>query len=130
MYDRNDLTCTFDVLTSASEKKSFLLYYAVPLLLEHLPQVYVNHLMFLVGGTYRLLKRSISGEDMNDAACYLKLFCAQASALYGMYNFLTRKACYNSQCVIRRDWFNLVAPMFFNFFILGMHLCRNWIIGR
>ena len=92
----NDGICTFDIF-SASEKKNFLLYYAVPLLLEHLPQVHVNHLMFLVGGTYRLLKKSISGEDMDDAACYLKLFCAQASALYGMqYNQPVHHACYGS----------------------------------
>ncbi len=82
-YTLFNISCTF-VIILASEKKNFLLYYAVPLLLDHLPKVYVNHLMFLVGGTYRLLKKSISPEDGDDAACYFKLFCAQASALYGM----------------------------------------------
>lgn len=67
----------------ASEKKNFLLYYAVPLLLNWLPEVYIQHVMLLVGGVFRLLKESITLEDRSSAASYLKLFCAQASVLYG-----------------------------------------------
>lgn len=69
----------------ASEKKNFLLYYAVPLLRNYLPELYALHLMLLVGGLYRLLKESISPDDRESSATFLKLFCAQASALYGMY---------------------------------------------
>jgi hypothetical protein len=55
----------------------------------------MNHLMFLVGGAYRLLKTSISGKDRDDAACYFKLFCAQGYVLYGMYTiYQPIKACY------------------------------------
>lgn len=69
---------------TASEKKNFLLYYAVPLLMKYLPDVYTRHLMLLVGGLYRLLKESISPEDRKSSASFLRLFCAQASSLYGM----------------------------------------------
>ena len=81
----------FDVfitwLSLASEKKNFLLYYAVPLLLKHLPDIYVLHLMLLVGGIYRLLKETISVQERESSASCLKLFCAQAATLYGMYMY-------------------------------------------
>lgn len=73
-----------DYYLLASEKKNFLLYYAVPLLLKYLPDVYALHLMLLVGGIYRLLKESISLHDRESSSSFLKLFCAQASTLYGM----------------------------------------------
>ena len=55
----------------------------MPLLLNWLPEVYIQHVMLLVGGVFRLLKESITLEDRSSAASYLKLFCAQASVLYG-----------------------------------------------
>ena len=59
--------------------------------MKYLPGVYAVHLMLLVGGVYRLLKESISLHDRESSAAFLKLFCAQASALYGMQprNLLT-----------------------------------------
>ena len=39
--------------------------------------------MLFVGATHRFLKASISVVDKEDAACFLKLFRAQASVLYG-----------------------------------------------
>ena len=72
-------------LSLASEKKNFLLYYAVPLLLKYLPDMYVLHLMLLVGGIYRLLKETISLQERESSASCLKLFCAQSATLYGMY---------------------------------------------
>ncbi|XP_044169373.1 uncharacterized protein LOC114951105 isoform X2 [Acropora millepora] len=67
----------------ASEMKSFLLYYAIPLLYEILPKCYLDHLMLLVGGGHLLLRSSISYQDLNDAGGFLKLFVAQSSTLYG-----------------------------------------------
>ena len=55
----------------------------MPLLLNWFPEVYIQHVMLLVGGVFRLLKESFTLEDRNSAASYLKLFCAQASVLYG-----------------------------------------------
>ena len=68
---------------TASEMKSFLLYYAIPLLHDILPKCYLDHLMLLVGGVHRLLSSSISSYDLNDAGGFLKLFVAQSSTLYG-----------------------------------------------
>ena len=82
IHGYSNIQSCFNV-SSASEKKNFLGYYAVPLQ-HHLPQVFAHHLMLLVVATHRLLKGSISSSDREDAASVLKLFCAQASALYGM----------------------------------------------
>ena len=47
------------ILISASEKRAFLLYYAVPLLSSYLPPDLLFFLMMLTGGLFRLLKQSI-----------------------------------------------------------------------
>ncbi|XP_044171989.1 uncharacterized protein LOC114958965 [Acropora millepora] len=39
--------------------------------------------MLLTGGIFRLLKQSISPEELNEACVYLKLFTAQAPVFYG-----------------------------------------------
>ncbi|CAB4006609.1 Hypothetical predicted protein [Paramuricea clavata] len=67
----------------ASEKRAFLLFYAVPLLRNRLPPDHLVFLMYLCGGLFRLLKKSISREDLQEAHTYLKLFVAQAPVLYG-----------------------------------------------
>lgn len=71
------------LILTASEIKSFLLYYAIPLLYEILSKCYLDHLMLLVGGVHLLLRSSISYQDLNDAGGFLKLFVAQLSTLYG-----------------------------------------------
>ena len=52
--------------------------------MKYLPDVYIRHLALLVGGLFRLLKESITPEDREKSASFLKLFCAQAASLYGM----------------------------------------------
>lgn len=64
---------TFDII-HASEKKNFLLYYAVPLLMKYLPDMYVLHLMLLVGGIYGLLKETISLQERESSAYALSYF--------------------------------------------------------
>ncbi|XP_020905918.1 uncharacterized protein LOC110244095 [Exaiptasia diaphana] len=66
----------------ASEKRSFLLYYSVPLLREYLPADHLSLLMLLTGGIFRLLKQSISQEEVEEAHKFLKLFTAQSPVLY------------------------------------------------
>ena len=68
---------------SANEKRAFLLYYSIPLLVERLDETCFLHLAFLVGGIYRLLKDSISKTDLEGAGVLLKLYCAQAPYVYG-----------------------------------------------
>ena len=71
------------ILFSASEKRAFLLYYAIPLLSRYLPSDHLFFLMLLTGGIFRLLKQSISQEELHEAHTYLKLFTAQAPVFYG-----------------------------------------------
>ena len=68
---------------AASEKRAFLLYYAVPLLSSYLPSDHLLFLMMLTGGLFRLLKQSISRGELQEAHTYLKLFAAEAPVLYG-----------------------------------------------
>jgi len=68
---------------SANEKRAFLLYYSIPLLSERLNETSLLHLAFLVGGVYRLLKDSISQNDLEEAGVFPKLYCAQAPYIYG-----------------------------------------------
>lgn len=67
----------------ANEKRAFLLYYCIPLLCGRLRDDSFMHLAFLVGGIYRLLKDSISEQDVLEASAFLKLYCAQAPRFYG-----------------------------------------------
>lgn len=73
---------------SASEKRAFLLYYAVPLLSSYLPSDHLFFLMMLTGGLFRLLKQSISRGELKEACIYLKLFAAQAPVLYGKIQYV------------------------------------------
>ena len=59
--------------------------------------MYVLHLMLLVGGIYRLLKETISLQERESSASCLKLFCAQAATLYGMYMYtvMSQLGCSN-----------------------------------
>lgn len=67
----------------ANEKRAFLLYYCIPLLSGRVSDDSFMHLAFLVGGIYRLLKDSISEEDVLEASTFLKLYCVQAPRFYG-----------------------------------------------
>ena len=71
------------IIIVASEKRAFLLFYAVPLLVDRLPLDHFHFLAYLCGGVFRLLKHSISQEDLREAHTFLKLFVAQAPVLYG-----------------------------------------------
>ena len=71
------------ILILASEKRAFLLYYAVPLLSSYLPSNHLFFLMMLTGGLFRLLKQSISRTELQEACTYFKLFTAQAPIFYG-----------------------------------------------
>ena len=73
----------FSILVPASEKRAFLFYYATPLLSGYLPFDHHFFLMLLTGRIFRLLKQSISQEELHEAHAFLKLFTAQAPVFYG-----------------------------------------------
>ena len=86
IYHLTNITWFFIIVFTASEKRAFLLYYAVPLLSSFLPSEHLFFLMLLTGGIFRLLKQSISPEELDEACVYLKLFTAQAPVFYGKNN--------------------------------------------
>ncbi|XP_068737234.1 uncharacterized protein [Montipora capricornis] len=66
----------------ASELRSFLLYYGVPVLYGILPDNYFHHYAIFVHAIYICLKESISSEDLKKAELMLFSFCEDFSSLY------------------------------------------------
>lgn len=87
---------------SASEKRAFLLYYATPLLSGYLPSDHLFFLMLLTGGMFRLLKQSISQQELNEAHTYLKLFTAQAPVFYGK-SMTHIEECFGCLCFLQEN---------------------------
>lgn len=67
----------------ASEYRTFLLYYSVPVLHQILPGEYFNHYTLLVEAIYLLLKESISKIDIKKSRSFLIQFCLKIGRLYG-----------------------------------------------
>ena len=66
----------------ASEYRSWLLYYSLPLFFQLLPPDYVHHLALLVAAMHILLSDSISQKDLESAHCLLMCFHDVAGDLY------------------------------------------------
>jgi len=66
----------------ASELRSFLLYYGIPVLYGILPDNYFHHYAIFVHAIYICLKESISSEDLKKAELMLCSFCEDFSSLY------------------------------------------------
>ena len=73
------LVCT---PTLASEYRSWLLYYSVPVL-RHILENYFQHYLLLVEAVWLLLQSSISEADLLHAEQLLQHFCYKFSAYYG-----------------------------------------------
>ena len=67
----------------ASEFRSFLLYYSLPLLHNVVPPEYFIHLSLLVFSTRKLLSSSVSHTDLDVAEKFLAIFCEKYKELYG-----------------------------------------------
>ena len=67
----------------ASEYRSFLLYYSLPILHDILPQVYWNHYARFVVSIYYLTQQSISDQQLDYCEQSIKQFCSQFESLYG-----------------------------------------------
>ena len=67
----------------ASEFRSFLLYYLLPVLHGTLEHEYFLHLSLFVVAMRKLLSTSISPTDLNLAEKFLFLFCKNYQTLYG-----------------------------------------------
>lgn len=71
----------------ASEFRNWLLFYAIPCLINILPDVYLKHFSLLVEATYLLLSTGITAADLNKANILLHAFLKNAQLLYGQ-NFM------------------------------------------
>ena len=67
----------------ASEFRTWLLYYSLPVMIGILPDIYYDHFMLLVCAVFLCLKKSISPEDLEQARKLLEHFCLRVSCLYG-----------------------------------------------
>ena len=66
----------------ASEIRSWLLYYSVPVLRGILPDIYLTHYSLLVEGTNILLTEGITAADLTRAELLLRMFVKHANILY------------------------------------------------
>ena len=79
----------------ASEYRSFLLFYSLPLLSGSLPKVYYDHFKNLVTGIFLLLKSLISQMELEMTRLCFKHFCIGMENLYG-----ERYATFNVHCLL------------------------------
>ncbi|KAM7282555.1 uncharacterized protein ISCGN_002702 [Ixodes scapularis] len=68
----------------ASEWKQWLLFYALPCLLDLLPQLYWRHLCKLSEAIHILLRDSLTLEEIKRAEELLHMFVGRVEALYGV----------------------------------------------
>ena len=112
-------------LWKASEYRTFLLFYSVPVLWRTLPDEYFQHYLLLVQAIYLMLQESISPSDISTATKLLKQFCLQIRSLYGSryQTFNVHNLIHIVQRVI--DLGNLWANRFFYEDYNG-DLCNLW----
>ncbi|XP_021363193.1 uncharacterized protein LOC110456660 [Mizuhopecten yessoensis] len=67
----------------SSEFRSWMLYYSIPCLINHLPEVYLQHYSCLVEGIHILLQSNVTEEDITLSETLLNAFYKHASELYG-----------------------------------------------
>lgn len=67
----------------ASEHRSWLLYFSLPVLHGLLPEPFYTHYTLLVAAMHILLSTSISPSALGRAKKYLGKFCQTFAALYG-----------------------------------------------
>ena len=66
----------------ASEYRSWLLFYSVPVMFNILPKEYLAHHMLLVEAIYLLLQDSIAPADISKAEKLIQHYCFKASSYY------------------------------------------------
>lgn len=66
----------------ASELRTFLLFYAIPILFDFLPADYMHHLNLLVKSVHILLSTSIHSNDLKNAELMLSTFYQTIPYLY------------------------------------------------
>lgn len=99
----------------ASEWRSFLLFYALPVLCGVLSKKYWNHLFLLVFGIYTLLQEKIQMVDIDNAEKALKKFVMEFQKLYGKENMTFNVHLMTHISASVRNWGPLWATSTFSF---------------
>ncbi|XP_064462210.1 uncharacterized protein LOC135372623 [Ornithodoros turicata] len=66
----------------ASELRSWLLYYSIPVLSGILPELYHQHFLLLVGSMHMLLSEAVAQQELDLAEVLLSCFVSATSDLY------------------------------------------------
>ncbi len=99
----------------ASEWRSFLLFYALPVLCGVLSKKYWNHLFLLVFGIYSLLQEKIQMVDIDNAEKALKKFVMEFEKLYGKDKMTFNVHLMTHISASVRNWGPLWASSTFSF---------------
>ena len=68
---------------TASEYRSWTLYYAVPVLQPHLQEKYIHHFSYFAEGLWLLLQAAPTANEIDHAERLIDRFCLQFQSLYG-----------------------------------------------
>ena len=83
-----EYTHAFLILILASEYRSWLLYYSLPVLHGVLAKEYVENVVYLISALHLLLQESISDVMIDDAKLHCNLFVQGYEKLYGKYKMM------------------------------------------
>ena len=86
----------------ASEYRTWLLYYSLPVMRGILQQLYFDHFMLLVCAVFILVKSSISKRDLEEARQLLEHFCLRAETLYDVriHTYNLHQLLHLTDCVV------------------------------
>ena len=106
----------------AHEFHSWLLFYSLPVLLDHLPSLYLHHFSLLVTAMHILLNAELSHAQLAAAEEMLNLFCSFLPELYGD-RFCTANAhALTHMAMYVRLWGPLWTQSAFGFESINGHL--------
>ena len=110
----------------ASEFRTWLLYYSLPLLTDFLPPLYVHHFSLLVTAMHILLKQEISKHQISVADAMIDAFCKLLPELYGEDSSTANAHCLTHLTKYVRLWGPLWTHSAFRFESMNGHLTRTF----
>ena len=105
-----------------SETRTWLLYYALPLLSEFLPPLYLHHTSLLVTAVHIFLKQDISETQIAAAEAMIDTFCKLLPELYGEESCTANAHCLTHLAKYVRLWGPLWTHSAFGFKSMNGHL--------
>ena len=106
----------------ASEFRTWLLYYSLPILSDFLPSLYLQHTALLVTAMHILLKQEISESQVDAAEAMIDTFCKLLPELYGNGSCTANAHCLTHMTKYVRLWGPLWTHSAFGFESMNGHL--------